>query len=102
MIDSDVIGPTIPVRFGAQVTADHLIKNDDGEEDDGIPIDTVAVVLLDRGTGWIDVYPKGSKSTEHTVEVFQHFAGAKDKVTSFYCDNAPELKAAARECAWRI
>ncbi len=79
-----------------------MIKNDDGEEDDGIPIDTVAVVLLDRGTRWIDVYPKGSKSTEHTVEAFQHFAGARDKVTGFYNDNAPELKAAARQCAWRI
>ncbi len=55
-----------------------MIKNDDGEEDDGIPVDTVAVVLLDRGTGWIALYPKASKSTEHTVEAFQHFAGAKE------------------------
>ncbi len=37
-----------------------MIKNDDGEEDDGIPVDTVAVVLLDRGTGWIALYPKAS------------------------------------------
>ena len=80
----------------------HLINNDDGEEDDGIPTDTNAVVLLDRGTGWIDVYPKGSKSTEHTVEAFQPSAGAKDNVTSCYCDGALELKAAARQCAWRI
>ena len=79
-----------------------MIKHDDGEGDDDIPRDTVVVVLLDRGTGWIDVYPKSSKSTEHTVEAFQHFAGAQNKVTSFYCDNAPELKAAARQCAWRI
>ncbi len=77
-------------------------QNDDGEEDDGIPADTVAVVLLDRGTGCIDVYPKGSKSTEHIVEAFQNLAGAKDKVTSLYCGTAPELKAAARQCAWRI
>ena len=80
-----------------------MIKNDDGEEDDDtVPHDTVAVVLLDRGTGWLDVYPKASKSTEHTIEAFQHFAGANDKVTNFYCDNAPELKAAARTCSWRI
>ena len=99
---ADATGPSIPVRFGAQATADHLIKNDGGEEDDGIPHDTVAVVLLDRGTGWIDIYPKGANTAEHTVEALQHLAGARDKITSFYCDNATELKAAARHCAWRI
>ena len=83
MIDPDALGPQIPERFGAQITAARLIKHGDGEEGNGIPIDTVAVVLLDRGTGWIDVYPKGPKSTEQTVGAFQHFAGAKDKVTSF-------------------
>ena len=46
-----------------------------------MPIDTVAVVLLDRGTGWIDVYP--------TVEAFQHFAGATDKVTNFTVTTHP-------------
>ena len=51
MIEPDAIEPTVLVKFGAQVTADHLIKNNDGEEDDGISADTVAVVLLDRGTG---------------------------------------------------
>ena len=56
-IDPDAIGLKIPEKLGAQVTADRLIKNDDGEEDDGGPVDTVAVVLPDRGTGWIDVYP---------------------------------------------
>ena len=83
MIEPDATEPTIPVKLGAEATADHLTQNDDGQEDDGIPTDTVAVVLLDRGTGWIDVYLKGSRSTEHTVEAFQHFAGAKDKVASF-------------------
>ena len=86
VIEPNAIEPKFPVKFGAPATADHPIKNDDGEEDDGVSTDTAAVVLLDRGTGWIDVYPKGSKTTEHTVEAFQHFAGAKDKVTSFYCD----------------
>ena len=82
-IDSDAIVFRFPEAFGAQVTAGHLTKNDDGEEDDGIPVDTVAVVLLDRGTGWIALYPKASKSTEHTVEAFQHLDGAKDNIASF-------------------
>jgi hypothetical protein len=98
-IGPDAIVFRIQDFFGAQVTADHLIKNDDGEEDDGIPVDTVAVVLLDRGKGWIALYPKASKSTEHNVDAFQHIAGAKENIASFYCDNAPELKAAALQCA---
>ena len=52
MIEPDAIEPTIPVKLAVQVTADHLITRDDGEEDNGISTDTVAVVLLDRGTGW--------------------------------------------------
>ena len=50
-IDPDAIELNIPVKLGAQVNMNHLIKNDDAEEDDDMPVDTVAVVLLDRGTG---------------------------------------------------
>ena len=82
-IEPDADLPKIPTKLGAYVTADHLIKNDDGEGDDDIPHDTVAVVLLDRGTGWLDVYPKAPRSTEHTIEAFQHFAGATDNVADF-------------------
>ena len=32
----------------------------------------------------------------------QHFAGDKDKILSFYCDNAPELIAAATALTWRL
>ena len=32
----------------------------------------------------------------------QHFAGPKDKIQSFYCDNAPELVSSARGLGWRI
>ena len=32
----------------------------------------------------------------------KHFAGSKDKVSSFYCDNSPELATAARACQWRL
>ena len=30
VIEPDATEPKIPVKFGAQATADHLIKNDDG------------------------------------------------------------------------
>ncbi len=38
----------------------------------------------------------------HTIEALMHFAGPTDKSASFYCDNAPELAAAARACKWRF
>ena len=36
------------------------------------------------------------------MEAFQHFAGPRDKIKSFYCDNAPELISAARGLNWRL
>ena len=32
----------------------------------------------------------------------QHFCGPKDRIASFYCDNAPELVTSARACKWRL
>ena len=94
-----------PTRFGEQVTGDHFIKNgtyEADEEDPFFPVDTVAVVLYDRATKWLAVYPKLAKTTYHTIAAMQHFAGDGDKVNSFYCDNAPELIAAASALNWRL
>ncbi len=68
-----------PVEFGDQVTGDQFIKNDlgqNGEEEDATvpPPRTLAVALLDRATQWIAVYPKATKSAEHTIEAKQHCA----------------------------
>jgi hypothetical protein len=38
---------------------------------------------------------------EHAVEAFKQWAGPKDKIQAFYCDNAHELVGAARKCGWR-
>ena len=94
----------VPSAFGEQVTGDHFIKNtpDDDDEDPDHPKDTVGVVLYDRGTKWLAVYPKGTKTAWHTWEAMQHFAGLDDKIKSFYCDNAPELVTCARGLSWRI
>ena len=32
----------------------------------------------------------------------QHFCGPKDRIASFYCDNAPELVSSARKLKWRL
>ncbi len=48
-IETDATAEKAPAKFGDQVTGDRLIKNDD-EEDYGVPLDIVAVVLLDMAT----------------------------------------------------
>ena len=79
-----------------------MIRSEDDAEDTDVPVDTVAVVFLDRATKWIAVYPKSSTSAKHTIEAVKHFAGPEDKIASFYCDNAPELISGARACQWRF
>ena len=64
-VETDATAKKSPVKFGDQVTGDHLIKNDD-EEDYDVLLDTVVVVLLDRATKWTAVYTKASRSAEHT------------------------------------
>mgnify|MGYP000535709357 CR=1 FL=1 len=71
-----------PTKFGEQVTGDHFIMNGTGspdEEDLYFPSNTVAVVLYDRATKWIAVYPTSAKTTLHTIEAMHHFAGPQDK-----------------------
>ncbi len=70
--------------YGGQATADHLIKNDGEKEDSDIPVDTVALAMLDRATHGIAVYSKATKAADHTIEAYQHFAGKKDRIASFY------------------
>ncbi len=65
--------------FGDHCTGDRLIKRDT-TDDDGLPVDTSALVLLDKATGWVAVYPKASKPTLHTMEAMEHFAGRTDKI----------------------
>ena len=93
----------MPTKLGEQVTGDHFINGGRGDEEDhNFPCDTVAVVLYDRGTRFLAVYPKSAKDTANTVAAMLHFAGPRDKVLSFYCDNAPELIPAATSLKWRL
>ena len=65
--------------FGDHCAGVNLIKRGAADDDDGLPRDTSALVMLDKATGWIAVYPKASKSTLHTIEAMQHFAGPMTK-----------------------
>ena len=57
--------------------------------------------MYDRGTDYGDMFPKGTKTTEDTLAAFREWTKPDDKILSFYADNAPELKAAAKELGWR-
>jgi len=95
-----------PLKFGQQCTGDHIISRKTAE-DPSLPADEydgvrTAVAMYDRATGWYGCYPKASKSAEHTLEAFRHWQGPSEKILSFYADNAPELRQAAREMRWRM
>ena len=56
-----------PTKFGEQVTGNHFIKGGrEDERDPHFPCDTVAVVLYDRGTRFLAVYPQvGQRHRQH-------------------------------------
>ena len=45
--------------------------------------------------------PEVVKVSQHPIEAMKHLADSKDKISKFYCVNAPELITAARACQWR-
>ena len=63
---------------------------------------TTALVMYDVGTQLVDVFPKATKSEDHTIEAFQEWCGKDERMEEFYSDNATEFKAAARFCNWRM
>ena len=96
-----------PTKFGEAVTGDHLIcRRRDGTpvEDDNDPFSkyvgaTAAMVLYDRGTNYLRVFPQANRSAEHTKASFIEFQG-QDKILGFHSDRAPEIVAAAQALGW--
>ena len=99
-------GDTIPEDTGEALFGDEECE-DDGLESHGEDFSFLtkpakdAVVMYDRGTDYGDMFPKGTKTTEDTLAAFREWTKPDDKILSFYADNAPELKAAAKELGWR-
>ena len=85
-------------EFGSQVTADHFIASDNFDK--SIDDDKAGIVFHCRGSNWIDGYAVSDKSVDETENAFIDFEGACKTVKSFYSDNSPELKAAARSRGW--
>jgi len=86
-----------PTEFGEQVTADHMVISESDEGTDG---QRAALVVLDRGTDWVQCYPLPNKSRDEAIKAFTHFEGGKRCAQLFYSDNAPELCAAADTMGW--
>ena len=96
-------------EFGELITGDHLIARIgptgsdiiDGADRFGLDVldAKVAAVLYDRGTGWVQCYPKGTKTKEDTADALQDFKGQYE-VKKFYADNAGELQEAAKWLHW--
>ena len=61
-----------------------------------------AVVMFDRATEYGDMFPKATKSAADTLEAFREWTSGDDVIKSFRADNAPELRAAAKEMKWRM
>ena len=88
---------------------ENLFGDDDVASDDDADFDIVftkrardAVVMYDRGCDYGDMFAKAAKSEEDTLEAFREWTKPDDVIKSFYADNAPERKAAARKMKWRM
>jgi len=86
----------LPTRFGQLITADHMVM---GPTDAGLRGERTALVVLDRGTGWLSCYPLPDKTSEAALAALQDFVG-NTAVERFYSDNAPELVSAAQALGW--
>ena len=79
-------------KFGDLVTADHLIAQ--AIMDESILGDKTALVVLDRGTWWLDGFPLLDKNAEQANLAMIEFMG-NQKMGSFYTDGSPELQKVA-------
>ena len=78
---------------------EELFLNDDELPDAGEDFDAEfgklardAVAMYDRATDFGDMFPKGSRAHEDTLQAFLEWTKPDDEIQSFYADNAPELK----------
>ena len=71
-----------------------LSKNEVSTSLDG---DRFAIIFHDEGTGWLEGAPDGNRNITAARKAFRNLAGPRQRIDSFYCDNAGELTKAADE-----
>ncbi len=86
-------------NFGDVTTMDHI----DSTGDLAISLggNSVALVVRDIATGWLDGYPAGSKSTVDVVSALQNFVASTEKVGCVASDFASEYFKACRQLGYR-
>ena len=85
----------IPPEFGIIVTADHLIAH--SEKSMGMTGEQDALVVKDRGTGWLECFPLATKSADDAYLAIQDLRGPKGYIHYLYTDNSRELIKAAQD-----
>merc|ERR1712026_355265 len=75
-----------PAAFGQQVTADHIVTQD--EWDIGVTGERTALVTYDRATGWLDISPLHTKNADDAYHALQHFAGPSCPKAYVYSDGS--------------
>ena len=58
------------------------------------------LVILDRGTNWIDVFPLPTKEADTAAGCLQSFVGPNVTVGQVSTDSSAELKSAVRQNGW--
>ena len=91
---------TTPEKFGDLITSDSIFVTERGAASAERPGDTTALVIRDRGSGWVMGYPSKGKTSEGIKGAVIDINGA-EAAKLWYSDGAPELHAACRELGIR-
>jgi hypothetical protein len=77
-----------PKKFADAITADHAILADDEVSRHG---DTVALIVQDRFTHWLQAYATKTKDATDTAHSFQRFLGPQVRPEHVYTDGSKEF-----------
>ena len=80
------------------MTADTLLAFD--EEDVGINDEPCALIVLDRGTDYLDAFPLKDKTADSHLKALLEFAGPNYYINELYTANSLELIKAAADAKW--
>ena len=95
--DPDKDGPT---KFGEQVTLDHIVTlHPDASCYEGM---ADAVVLKDRATGWVDIFPLADKGTENTLKALRGFLAPGETLKEVWGDGSGEITGACEAMKWPL
>jgi hypothetical protein len=100
-VDVEIENDDTPKKFGDLVTSDSIFTIKRSSTSTARHGDTTALVVRDRGTGWIASYPSKRKSAEDIKGAVNDFIGS-DIVTRLYSVGAPELPAVCRVLGIRL